>query len=350
MSSARGHNRHVEHEEHEEHVNHEAWVIPYADMLTLLMALFLVLFAIGRTDLEKFKKMSLSFKQEFGNSNSAQVVTLGGAGDNPAGDGGSGIVSENISPVAPAPTTTSPADQALAEKQATEAAAQAEATSLDGVQQILEQQAALAGLGANLGFKLEARGLVVTIVTDQVLFQAGSADLQAGGVSILDVVAQALTKVPNDVAIEGHTDNRPISSARYPSNWELSNARATSVLRYMLDHDGIPASRLSATGYADTKPVADNSTPEGAAKNRRVEIVVVAEVPLSPALNVDGTLTAETTGATVITEPATTLAPGTAASDPVVPGVLPDMHITPDAAPNLSPGPDTPAVAGTGAL
>jgi chemotaxis protein MotB len=156
--------------------------------------------------------------------------------------------------------------------------------------------------------------------------------------------------VPNDVAIEGHTDNQPISSARYPSNWELSNARATSVLRYMLDHDGLPASRLSSTGYADTKPVADNATPEGKAKNRRVEIVVLAQVPLTPALNADGTLTAEATGATVITEPATTVATVATGSDTAgstVPGSGPDPNIIPGVKPDLHLGPVISPAAGT---
>ncbi len=281
MSKSRGHHRHEEHEEHEEHVNHEAWVIPYADMLTLLMALFLVLFAVGRTDLEKFKKLSESFRNEFGGE-SSKPVSLGGTGEELVGSGGGGILSGDASAHSTSTTTTiSPADQALVEKEAAQAAAQDAIDSLGGVEQAVQQAADVAGLGDSVGLTIDARGLIVTIVTDQVLFASGSADLAAAGVPILDVVAQALAAVPNDISIEGHTDSRPISNSRYRSNWELSTARATSVLQYLLLH-GIDAKRMTPAGHGDTMPVGDNATVEGAAQNRRVEIIVKATVSLDP--------------------------------------------------------------------
>ena len=358
MSKSRGHVRHEEHEEHEEHINHEAWVIPYADLLTLLMALFLVLFAVGRTDLEKFKKMAQSFKQEFGNSATSQVVSLGGSGDNPTGDGGSGILAADLTPQQPAAittTTTSPADQALEEKNAAIQAAQTEANSLQGVEDSVRSVADAFGVGGQLNFTIDARGLVVTIVTDQVLFQPGDADLQAEGLTVLDVVAQALANVPNDVSVEGHTDDRPISNSRYASNWELSNARATSVLRYLIEHDQIPASRLSAVGYADQRPIADNSTIEGAAKNRRVEIVVKAAVSLDPVLGAPGAPGAPAADAPAgvvasagvageATATATTVAGAGAGG---VAGTPP--NVVPNVVPNLEPlGPTTTQTASEG--
>ena len=378
MSKSRGHARHEEHEEHEEHVNHEAWVIPYADMLTLLMALFLVLFAVGRTDLEKFKKLAASMRHEFGNS-STEVVDLGGSGDNPTGDGGAGILTADVSPSVPAASTTttiSPADQALGEKEAAQAAANQEATSLEGVKESVQAAADAFGLGSSLNLTLDARGLVVTIVTDQVLFQAGDADLQPAGLSILDVVGQALLKVPNQISVEGHTDNRPISNARFADNWALSNARATSVVRYFIQQDGIPADRLSATGYADTKPIADNTTADGAARNRRVEVIVKAEVSLAPLQGADGTVTPVTPAAPVSpsggTDPvtATTTPSGASASgdgssaatgstladvasDPPVDGLDQVTGTTvgpvvPDLTPHLGPGLNTLPDGGTG--
>ena len=321
MSKSRGHHRHEEHEEHEEHVNHEAWVIPYADMLTLLMALFLVLFAVGRTDLDKFKKLAESFRNEFG-GNSSKAISLGGTGEELVGSGGGGILSGDASSVSTSTSSTlSPAEQALDEKEAAQAAAQDAIDSLGGVEQAVQSAADLAGLGDKVGLTIDARGLIVTIVTDQVLFASGSADLEAAGLPILDVVAQALATVPNDISIEGHTDSRPISNSRYPSNWELSNSRATSVLQYLLA-DGIDPSRMSAVGHADTMPVADNATPEGAARNRRVEIIVKASVSLDPVL---GTTT------TAVVDPEVTVE--------IDPGVVPSTELA-SAAPTSGDAPD----------
>jgi len=123
-------------------------------------------------------------------------------------------------------------------------------------------------------FRREDRGLVVTVVTDQVLFAAGSAELADEGNAILAVIAAPLQGVPNHITVEGHTDSRPISTPRYPSNWELSTDRATTVLRYLVSALNVPGSRISAAGYADTRNIADNATPEGRAQNRRVEIVI----------------------------------------------------------------------------
>jgi chemotaxis protein MotB len=269
------------HEEHEEHVNHEAWVIPYADMLTLLMALFLVLFAVGRTDVEKFKKLAESFRKEFGNGGSAEIISVGtgSTGDTPI-QGGDGVL-ENVA-VKPDAAQVQAAVE-VAERTAAETAVEQLGTVRDGIQ----QQADAAGVGDKIAFRFEGRGLVLTILDDSVLFEPGQATLQPPGITILDAVLPSLQQLPNDIAIEGHTDSRPISTARYPSNWELSTARATSVLQYLL-LQGFDPNRISAAGYADTRPVADNATPEGQAANRRVEIVIVSDIPLGPALEIDG--------------------------------------------------------------
>lgn len=298
------HRRHDDHDEHEEHVNHEAWVIPYADMLTLLMALFLVLFAIGRTDAAKSKLAADSFKRQLDGN---RMVNVGGAGLPSPIVGGAGVLDNGgvmaptttaglsgLSPVvltpdqlpqAPdAPTTTTPGDRALEEQHTALIEAQAAADTLTEIEQMLQREAADQGIGGQLRFSLEARGLVVSIVTDQVLFQPGRADLQISGVTILDLVAGALAAVPNHISIEGHTDSKPISTPRFPSNWELSTARATSVLRYLVDRHHMDPARLSAAGFSDTRPIGDNATPEGAARNRRVEIVILSTVSLAPVL------------------------------------------------------------------
>ena len=282
MSKSRGKRRHEEHEEHEEHVNHEAWVIPYADMLTLLMALFLVLFAVGRVDTEKFKKLAEGLRGEFGGGAKEQIVDLGGSEG--ALEGGEGVLDLGAAAVPEAAEAeAAAAEAALVEHRADVAEANATVSDLQQVQaEVLEHASAL-GLGDSLGFRTEARGLVVTIVTDQVVFAPGQADLQIGGLQILDVIADALKDSEYDLAIEGHTDSRPIATGRYPSNWELSTARSTSVLRYLVDWHGFDPHRLAAAGYADTRPIAAGDTPDAQTKNRRVEVVVLSKVDLSNA-------------------------------------------------------------------
>ena len=283
MAGTRGKNRHQDHghdEEHEEHVNHEAWVIPYADMLTLLMALFLVLFAIGRTDTEKFKALAESFREAFGSTSSSPIVFAGGA-DGPM-NGGPSVLEH---PGAHPDGALSPAEQALADQESEHNEARAERNTLTDVEEALATEAERLGLLEDLEFDLEARGLVITVVSDQVLFSSGRADIQPDGLTLLALVAEALDAVPNQVLIEGHTDSRPISNDRYRSNWELSTARATSVLQFLLGTGMIEPQRLAASGYAETRPIDTNDTDEGAARNRRVEIVVLADVPLGDILD-----------------------------------------------------------------
>lgn len=127
----------------------------------------------------------------------------------------------------------------------------------------------------NLGISVEDKGLVVTVL-DRILFDPGSPYLKPEALITLDKVAAALNEEAADhiVYVEGHTDNLPIHSSRWPSNWELSTARATEVIHYFVSQKGIRPERLAATGYGEFHPVVSNATPEGRMKNRRVEIVI----------------------------------------------------------------------------
>jgi chemotaxis protein MotB len=135
-----------------------------------------------------------------------------------------------------------------------------------------------AGLAKNAAFRFDERGLVITIATDRVLFTSGSADLQPQGRKLLDAIAPALLRLPNRISVDGHTNSIPISTQRFPSNWELSGDRATGVLRYLIRTYRIPPDRMSATGFADTHPLLPKDNPRALDVNRRVEIVVVARV------------------------------------------------------------------------
>ncbi|MDP9431327.1 MAG: flagellar motor protein MotB [Actinomycetota bacterium] len=261
--------KHKKHEE-EEHVNHERWLVSYADMMTLLMVLFIVLFAISQVDKKKFAQFQSGLPKSSGN----QELPI--AGSSGAIDG-----SDSAKPIKMFPDEQSLIEmqKIMAAAQAQQAAAQQEDASLRKAQRDIAGELARKGLQQQVSFRLEGRGLIVTIVTDAVLFQSGAAELAPRGRQVLDAVALSIRRVPNHVAVEGHTDSQPVRSGRFGSNWELSTARSTSVLRYLVEQRGAPATRMAAAGYADQRPIASNATAAGRAKNRRVEVVLLASHP-----------------------------------------------------------------------
>jgi chemotaxis protein MotB len=264
------HKKHRAAAHEEEHENHERWLITYADMITLLMVLFVVLFSIGQVDLAKFQALKHSLSNSLGGPVKPNPVVTGGAGVLTAGSQISGAVPSGTgslgSPV--------PSDQALIALVRQKAAA--EQATLNQAEKQIEQALTNKGLQDAVTFRQEVRGLVVTVVSDNVLYPVGSAVLQPEGRAVLDALAPALAHLPNDVSVEGHTDNQPIvGGGAYPTNWELSTARATAVVRYLIDAHGLVASRLAAAGYADTRPIVPNTSPSNQGLNRRVEIVVL---------------------------------------------------------------------------
>jgi chemotaxis protein MotB len=277
-----GHGRRKHHEEHEEHVNHEAWVIPYADILTLLMALFLVMWAIARDPSPDPVKAA-----QVGNGVAEQLGTARFAIPEGGGVLELGRTPSNASAANPGLRELR-AEQALQQQQQRAEAIAREQITLDQLEQEIRESLKDTGLEDVVSVSRSERGLYVTVVTDAALFASGRADLGAPGRELLVRLAGPLKTLTNPVVIEGHTDSLPIRNAQYASNWELSTARATNVLRWLVDGAGFPANRLSASGYADTQPVADNATIEGRARNRRVDIVVLAVAATAPLVNTNG--------------------------------------------------------------
>jgi chemotaxis protein MotB len=158
------------------------------------------------------------------------------------------------------------------------AAVAKEVKNLKKAEKDLKKALQKAGLPKSATFRFDERGLVVSIATDNVLFQNGSAQLEAQGEKILDAIAPTLLRLPNQLSVDGHTNSIPIHTAQFPSNWELSTDRATGVLRYLHSQEDLPYGRMSATGFADTKPRVPASNPKALIVNRRVEIVVLARV------------------------------------------------------------------------
>lgn len=278
MSGGGGHKRRGGHEEeHEEHENHERWLVSYADMMTLLMVLFIVLFAISQVDQKKFAALKTGLSAGFG----APVEILPGATSllNPGGAVAPDSV--NISGAtgqAKANALINPTTVAEIAKSTSEAQVKKEVEKLEKARKELKKALTKAGVAKGATFRFDERGLVVTIVTDNVLFVSGSAVLESEGRTILDAVGPTLRSLPNRLSIDGHTNSIPIHTEQFFSNWELSSSRATGVLRYLHDSDGIPNSRMSATGFADTRPRLPKSDPRSVSVNRRVEIVVLARV------------------------------------------------------------------------
>ncbi len=275
--SGGGHARRTHEEEHEEHENHERWLVSYADMMTLLMVLFIVMFAVSQVDQKKFAAIKVGLAAGFG----APVAILHG-GDALLDPGGAVAPdSVNLAGDASGQTRTanenpmpSPEQVAAVVRATTRASVRGEVDKLEEAKKELRAALKKAGVKNGATFRIDERGLVVSIATDDVLFTNGSAVLQPGGRRILDALAPTLAKLPNRLSIDGHTNSVPITTARYPSNWELSTDRATRVLRHLSSR--VPATRMSATGFADTRPLRATRDAKALVVNRRVEIVVLA--------------------------------------------------------------------------
>ncbi|HST81979.1 MAG TPA: flagellar motor protein MotB [Kineosporiaceae bacterium] len=285
MSGGGGHKRRGGHEEeHEEHENHERWLVSYADMMTLLMVLFIVLFAISQVDQKKFAALKTGLSAGFGAPieilpGATSLLDPGGAvapdSVNIHGSNGAKKPTANIDPQV---ATITPEVVAKLAQATSKAQVKKEVKNLEKARKQLKKALVKAGIPKGATFRFDERGLVASIATDNVLFISGSAQLQDQGRIILDALGPTLLSLPNRLSIDGHTDAVPISTAQFPSNWELSSGRANGVLRYLHSQEKIPYRRMSSAGFADTKPRDRAGTPQAFAVNRRVEIVVLARV------------------------------------------------------------------------
>ncbi len=215
-------------------------MLTYSDLVTLLMIFFIMMYVISNVNTQKFQALARVLGSAFGSSN---ILNSGDA-----------ILPETVSNSGPVSSDAS--QLALLKKQ-------------------IEEQVAAAGFGGKVTVSLEERGLVVSI-QDTILFISGSASLTPEAGSIITKIGITLKPLPNFVRIEGHTDNVPIHNQQFPSNWELSVARATDVVQELITQCGISPSRLSATGYGEYRPLAANDTDEHRQINRRVDILILS--------------------------------------------------------------------------
>ena len=222
---------------HGEHESSERWLLTYADLITLLLGLFVILYSMSRVDLEKYKSLGQALKTAFIGMPGTPAI---GAGEGPYEDAEGGAYPD---------------------------------TSECYLTMKLEE--ALVGIEAAAGavsVEIEERGVVVRLM-ETLMFDLGRAQLRPEAQQLLTQVAPVLTKSGRPIMIEGHTDNLPINTAEFPSNWQLSAMRSANVIFFLARSGGIPEGQLSSAAFADQHPVSSNETAEGRQRNRRVDIV-----------------------------------------------------------------------------
>jgi len=225
----------------------ERWAVSYSDMVTVLMCLFIVLFAMSSIDKGKYDELRNSLAEGFGVPKEEVLVIDPSEGD--------GIVDEMF-------------QKALEERQ-----------SMEKLRADLQNALSNAGLEAAASFNIDERGLTVGLVSTETFFVTNSTELSRKAKSVLAAIGPVLAADDHSLSIEGHADYRPTDGQRFATNWELSAGRATSVLRNLVEVRGVEATRTKAVGFGSTRPIANGKSNAALAKNRRVDIVVLSNAP-----------------------------------------------------------------------
>ncbi|WP_324650459.1 flagellar motor protein MotB [Georgenia sp. H159] len=267
MSSRRRRGGHAEEEEE----NTERWTVSYMDMVTVMMCLFIVLFAISQVDQQKFAELRQSLAAGFGDASAATSVVEGSDGVLDGGD----APQENIAPMSAAADIAPLPGGDIGD--VARDAARAEAAELVALRERMRGELEEQGLAQDVRFSITERGLVVGLVTENTFFSPASAELPQRTRAVIDAVSRTLNQLSNDILLEGHANVLPYTG-QYETNWEVSADRATKVLRRMVEHGDIAPTRVRAVGYGDAYPVATEGE-DALALNRRVDVVVLSEEP-----------------------------------------------------------------------
>ncbi len=251
------------HKKPEKEGNHERWLISYADFITLLFAVFVTLYAMSQTDKRKMDQLVASLRESFG-----YVKT--------------GASSEKLNVTDSTDLRTIPSlrqeilTPGLRRSQEKAALPHASLKEFQEIKVAIEQNLNKYGAQHKLNVDINKRGLVVSL-KEAGFFDSGDATVKPESLPLLAMVARSLASYSNPIRIEGNTDNVPISSGRFRSNWELSTARATNIVHYLVENYHFRPDKISAVGYGEFRPTADNSTETGRTRNRRVDIVLLAK-------------------------------------------------------------------------
>jgi chemotaxis protein MotB len=247
---------------HRSRVTHERWLVSYADFITLMFAFFVVLYATASADKKKQAQVSDSIDSAF----QALGIFPGSARRPSHASASAGVEKPAL------PMNIVMGEDVLAPVQVRQ--------DLNRIQDQLTQTLSNQIAGHTVSIRMGRDGLVISL-REAGFFDSGSAVPKPGTLPILREVAARLARTPYELRIEGHTDNIPIHTAAFNSNWELSTARATGIAQILLEEKLMPPERLSAAGYAEFHPVASNRTPEGRGENRRVDLVVLPRVAIN---------------------------------------------------------------------
>ena len=267
------HRRHKKHH-HEEHENHERWLVSGFDMMTLMFAVFVILFAISSVNVSKVHLLQQSLQEAL-----SGPVFDGGRAMMQTGDQTNGNERKAATPPLPSISPTQAVQDRMSEGDAAGEArkAAAEQKSFEDLKRKLDALVAKKHLENKVQTTVSQRGLKVRLVTDDLLFASGSATLESQALGTLAEIGGVIAaEHDHPVQVEGHTDDRRIASSQFPSNWQLSGARAGAVVQ-RLTAAGVNAGRLTLAGYGEEHPIAPNSTTAGRAANRRVEIILTRQ-------------------------------------------------------------------------
>ncbi|HEX3966618.1 MAG TPA: flagellar motor protein MotB [Edaphobacter sp.] len=240
---------------HPEHVNHERWLVSYADFITLLFAFFVVLFASSQTDKNKQIKLAEAMQSAF-----TPLGTFDAHSKTPPLTDHNAAIIAKATPAALTPPLPTSSTETLEQTRAR-------------LTKLLAEEIAAGRLPpGGMTMRITSDGLVISL-HEIGFFPSGSAEVRASAITMIAILAKTLP--PGSLRVEGHTDNVPIHTAQFASNWELSTARSTAIARLLLERGPINPANLSAAGYAEFHPVASNATEGGRTQNRRVDIILL---------------------------------------------------------------------------
>jgi chemotaxis protein MotB len=236
---------------HEEEGSSERWTTSYMDMVTVLMCLFIVLYAMSTVDKDKFEKLRLALSTGFGVTKTEKIDTARGIVVPKADVGKKGV-------------DTTAYDAAVSQ-----------VDKLKEAEKAISQALAAQGLSSSVSFSLTSNGLTVSLVGAASFFAGNSAVLQPNTDRTLNVIGPVVAALPNQLAVEGHADSHG-NPAPYPTDWDLAAARSTAVLKYLINYTGVPQPQIYSSSYGAARPLSDSMTPAQYALNRRVDIVVLS--------------------------------------------------------------------------
>ncbi|RMD71483.1 MAG: flagellar motor protein MotD [Gammaproteobacteria bacterium] len=274
----------------EEHENLERWLVSYADFITLLFAFFVVMYAVSSVNEGKYRVLAESLMAAFrAPTKSLEPIQVGTMVRSPYESQSNTLKSPTQAVPVPIPLNVPMPKLDLPLKPVVRAPMLSPGMSKRLSEMAQKIQAAMKELVGKGLIKVRGNAFWVEVeIKDRILFPSGSAELAPKALPVLEQIAEILKRFPNPIQVEGHTDNRPIHTRIFPSNWELSAARAASVVRFFVEK-GIAPERLAAVGYGEYRPVADNSTPEGRQQNRRVVLVILANLEMERAMAIHRT-------------------------------------------------------------